>query len=190
MLAPYVVGLAYLCSDSHLVAPGCPLARRSHCRCLLAVLRALSRRRCPSELPRKNCIREDASLMQKLDAEEATPQAKSNMAGRIRSFDSKISKIIKDNFQGWTSSQVDVLQRDSMTLRQRIARDKGISPRPKLQPPPPTVTTLRGAHPCPDSTIHEFQDLSQVRLDETKPRRWQLLVTASALSWKPRLRCQ
>ena len=87
----------------------------------------------PKRAAQKNCIREDASLMQKLDAEEATPQAKSKMAGRIRSFDSKISKIIKDNFQGWTSSQVDVLQRDSMTLRQRIARGKGISLSPGSQ---------------------------------------------------------
>lgn len=73
----------------------------------------------------------NAPLMDRLDAEEATPTTNRRAAeGRQRSFESKINKILADNFPNWPSAQVDVLQKEGITLRQRLIRDKRASQQP------------------------------------------------------------
>eukprot|EP00975_Prorocentrum_lima_P008712 1861025-Prorocentrum_lima.AAC.1 len=62
--------------------------------------------------------------MQQLDAQNASPSTTSSNAKRVRTFDAKVAKILKDNFPGWPSAQVDVLQRDGKTLKERISQDK------------------------------------------------------------------
>lgn len=72
----------------------------------------------------------DASLFDKLEHEEAGKVKSGEVGKRARTWESKISKIIKDNFPNWPSAQVDVLQKDGLTLRQRIAKDKALSAEP------------------------------------------------------------
>ena len=50
---------------------------------------------------------------------------KADAGKKLRTFDAKVAKNVRDNFPNWPSQLVDVLQKDGLTLRQRIARDKG-----------------------------------------------------------------
>ena len=72
----------------------------------------------------------ELSLMQQLEHDAGASCTAGTNAKRVRSFDAKICKIIKDSFPGWASSQIDVMQCEGLTLRQRITKDKAESAKP------------------------------------------------------------
>ena len=77
-----------------------------------------------SHVGRKKPLPHDASLMDKLEHDEAKLIKGADSSKKVRTSDQKVAKIVRDHFPGWCCSQIDVVQRDGMILRQRIVRDK------------------------------------------------------------------
>ena len=69
-------------------------------------------------------LADDASLMPRLDHAEPAPQHGGQPAAWQRTFEANISNLVKENFPGWCAGQVDGLQRNGVTLRQRVSQDK------------------------------------------------------------------
>ena len=65
-----------------------------------------------------------ATMIEVLEMEDQN-SPKADAGKKLRTFDAKVAKNVRDNFPNWPSQLVDVLQKDGLTLRQRIARDKG-----------------------------------------------------------------
>ena len=77
-----------------------------------------------SHVGRKKPLPHDASLMDKLEHDEAKCHKGADCSKKVRTSDQKVAKIVRDRFLGLCCSQIGVVQRDGMILRQRIVRDK------------------------------------------------------------------
>ena len=65
-----------------------------------------------------------ATMIEVLEMEDQN-SPKADAWKKLRTFEAKVAKNVRDNFPNWPSQLVDVIQKDGLTLRQRIARDKG-----------------------------------------------------------------
>ena len=72
-----------------------------------------------------------ATMIEVLEMEDQN-SPKADARKKLRTFDAKVAKNVRDNFPNWPSQLVDVLQKDGLTLRQRIARDKGSADEPDV----------------------------------------------------------
>ena len=77
-----------------------------------------------SPMAARPILADDATLMHRLDHAEPAPQHGGQPAAWQRTFEANISNLVKENFPGWCAGQVDGLQRNGVTLRQRVSQDK------------------------------------------------------------------
>lgn len=61
-------------------------------------------------------------MMQKLEQQDRKLKPKAPQPRRT--LEASVDKLMKDNFKGWSSHQVDGITRDGLTLRQTLLRDK------------------------------------------------------------------
>ena len=64
------------------------------------------------------------NVVQALDDQRETETSKRRKQYTPRSEDVAVVKIMREQFPGWTEAMTDVVLRDELTLRQRLARDR------------------------------------------------------------------
>lgn len=73
---------------------------------------------------RKAVKLEPATLIAKIEAEESKHTSSSKKSKPRRDLEAQVEKLLKDNFKGWTSRQIDCVLKDGLSLRQTLVKDK------------------------------------------------------------------
>ena len=66
---------------------------------------------------------EPETLIGKIEAHESSQASALKKTKPRRDLEAMVEKLLKDNFKGWTSRQIDCVMKDGLSLRQTLVRD-------------------------------------------------------------------